>query len=77
MELLTPDPLLVFWSLVLPLALAIVALVIYFRRPPETRFDRIGWFLVILLIPYLGILVYLAFGRKRRPSINKTNGIFQ
>ena len=74
MELVTPAFGLILWTLLcLPwLILWIVALVDILKSDFRGQFDKLIWILVILLIPFLGSILYFVIGRKNKVKLNQS-----
>jgi hypothetical protein len=51
----------------LELALLVIALVDVIRREHVTGGNKVVWILVIVLVNFIGPIVYLIFGRKEAP----------
>ncbi len=58
--------LLMFLALLLGIALWLWAVVDIARGRFEGKNDKLLWLAVVLLVPVLGVLLYLILGRKRR-----------
>jgi hypothetical protein len=69
MELVTPSFGLIFWTI--SSLLAILALIDVLLWRFRGRNKKLAWVLVVLLIPFLGSILYFIIGRKHRNKLNQ------
>jgi hypothetical protein len=69
MELLTPSYGLIFWTVCILLGL--VTLVDVLIRRFKGRSEKLAWIVVVLLVPFLGAILYFVIGRKNRIKLNQ------
>jgi len=69
MELITPSFGLIFW--IISSLLALVALIDVLMWRFKGTNEKLAWVLVVLLIPFLGSILYFAIGRKNRIKLNQ------
>jgi hypothetical protein len=73
MELFEPSSLMIFWSL---LMLILICLWIYtivdiLKADFEGSNDKLIWILLVILVPFIGVLLYFIIGRKNKIKINQ------
>ncbi|MEO6723587.1 MAG: PLDc N-terminal domain-containing protein [Ferruginibacter sp.] len=67
MELLTPELGLLVWTLLsfLSLVLLVIALIMFLRTNYPNPITKLVWTLVIMFVPTIGPILFLAIGRQR------------
>jgi hypothetical protein len=68
MDLLIPEPGLIGWTILslLLLVLPLVSLVSILRSTFKDSITKLLWVLVVILVPFVGPILYFAIGRKQR-----------
>jgi hypothetical protein len=67
MEFISPDSGLLFWVLfsLVVIVLPVVAIIHLLRHTSPNNTAKLIWVIIILMLPFLGAILYFLFGRTR------------
>lgn len=71
MEFITPDFSLFIWQVLLPLSVGLwIYCLVDILRNNFVQNEKIIWLLTVLVVPFIGSVLYLLIGQKKKLKLN-------